>query len=86
MTDKFHTELKDLKKGVSEMARFAFSMLQDSQEAFIKQDADLATTVVDRKDRLRETTVALEETCYQSLPLTSRLQRICGRSSALSRS
>lgn len=69
MTDKFHSELKDLKKGVSDMARFAFSMLQDSQEAFINQDAPLATTVLDRKDQLREMTVALEENCYQLIAL-----------------
>jgi len=69
MTDKFHTELKDLKKGVSGMARYAFSMLQDSQEAFINQDAALAATVLGRKDALREKTVELEETCYQLIAL-----------------
>ncbi|MGP8204106.1 phosphate signaling complex protein PhoU [Methanoregula sp.] len=69
MTDKFHMELKDLKKDVSGMARFAFSMLQDSQEAFINQDAALAATVLNRKDQLRETTVALEENCYQLIAL-----------------
>ncbi|MGD0534889.1 MAG: phosphate signaling complex protein PhoU [Methanoregula sp.] len=75
MTDKFHTELKDLKKGVSEMARFAFSMLQDSQEAFIKQDDSLATTVIDRKDQLREMTVTLEETCYQLIALNQPMAK-----------
>ncbi|MFZ1958504.1 MAG: PhoU domain-containing protein, partial [Methanoregula sp.] len=69
MTDKFHTELKDLKKAVSGMARYAFSMLQDSQEAFINQDAALAATVLTRKDQLREKTVALEENCYQLIAL-----------------
>ena len=68
MTDKFHTELKDLKKGVSEMARFAFSMLQDSQEAFIKQDADLATTVVDRKDRSGKRPLHLKKPATSLLP------------------
>ena len=51
------------------MARFALSMLQDSQDAFISQDATLATTVLDRKEQLREMTVALEETCYQLIAL-----------------
>jgi phosphate transport system protein len=69
MTDKFHTELKDLKKAVSAMARFSFSMLKDSQEAFINQDATLAASVLSRKDQLRETTVALEENCYQLIAL-----------------
>jgi phosphate transport system protein len=51
------------------MARFALSMLQDSQDAFINQDDALATTVLDRKDQLREMTVTLEETCYQLIAL-----------------
>jgi len=51
------------------MARFAFSMLQDSQEAFINQDATLAATVLTRKDQLREKTVTLEENCYQLIAL-----------------
>lgn len=69
MTDRYHTELRDLKKGVSEMARYALSMLQDSQEAFVNQDDALATTVIDRKDQLREMTVTLEESCYQLIAL-----------------
>ncbi|MGB8220103.1 MAG: phosphate signaling complex protein PhoU [Methanoregula sp.] len=69
MTDKFHSELKNLKSGVSEMARFALSMLQDSQDAFINQDDALATSVLDRKDRLREMTGTLEENCYQLIAL-----------------
>ncbi len=51
------------------MARFALSMLQDSQDAFINQDDALATSVLDRKDRLREMTGRLEENCYQLIAL-----------------
>ena len=51
------------------MARFALSMLQDSQDAFINQDDALATSVLDRKDRLREMTGTLEENCYQLIAL-----------------
>lgn len=69
MTDKFHSELKDLKKHVSEMARFALQMLKDSQEAFINQDQSLAAAVLARKDQIREQTVTLEETCYQLIAL-----------------
>ncbi|MDD1703493.1 MAG: phosphate signaling complex protein PhoU [Methanoregula sp.] len=69
MTDKFHSELKDLKTGVSGMARFALKMLGDSMESFINQDEDLAATVLERKDQLREMTVTLEETCYQLIAL-----------------
>ncbi|MGB8308273.1 MAG: phosphate signaling complex protein PhoU [Methanoregula sp.] len=69
MTDKFHTELKDLKKDVTGMSQFALSMLKDSQEAFSNQDSTLAATVINRKDQLREMTVALEENCYQLIAL-----------------
>jgi len=69
MTDRYHTELRDLKKGVSEMARYALSMLRDSQEAFTNQDDALATTVLDKKEQLREMTVTLEENCYQLIAL-----------------
>jgi len=69
MTDKFHSELKDLKKEVTGMARFALSMLKDSQDAFSNQDSTLAATVLSRKDQLREMTVALEENCYQLIAL-----------------
>jgi phosphate transport system protein len=51
------------------MARYALSMLKDSQDAFINQDSPLATTVLDRKDQLREMTVTLEENCYQLIAL-----------------
>lgn len=69
MTDKFHTELKDLKKDVTGMSQFALSMLKDSQEAFSNQDSTLAATVINRKDQLREMTVALEENCYRLIAL-----------------
>jgi phosphate transport system regulatory protein PhoU len=69
MTDKFHSELKELKKGVSDMAWFAFSMLTDSQKAFINQDEALAAAVIARKDQIREQMVTLEETCYQLIAL-----------------
>ncbi|MGA9620985.1 phosphate signaling complex protein PhoU [Methanoregula sp.] len=69
MTDKFHTELKDLKKDVTGMSQFALSMLKDSKEAFSNQDSTLAATVINRKDQLREMTVALEENCYQLIAL-----------------
>jgi phosphate transport system protein len=69
MTDKFHAELKDLKTSVTEMARFAQKMLQDSMEAFINQDEEVANRVLERKDELRERTVTLEESCYQLIAL-----------------
>lgn len=69
MTERYHSELKDLKKRVAEMARFALSMLKDSQEAFINQDAALAGTVLERKEHLREITIKLEDECYQLIAL-----------------
>ncbi|HNX17903.1 MAG TPA: phosphate signaling complex protein PhoU [Methanoregula sp.] len=69
MTDKFHSDLNDLKKDVSEMARFARSMLQDACDAFVNQDMVLATKILERKNHLREMTVTLEENCYRLIAL-----------------
>lgn len=51
------------------MARYALSMLRDARDAFVNQDIVLATKVLERKDRIREMTVRLEENCYQLIAL-----------------
>lgn len=51
------------------MARYALSMLRDARDAFVNQDIILATKVLERKDRIREMTVRLEENCYQLIAL-----------------
>jgi phosphate transport system protein len=75
MTEKFHAELKDLKKDVANMAHFARAMLGDALESFINQNEGQASTVLERKDHLRETGVRLEEHCYQLIALNQPMAK-----------
>jgi phosphate transport system protein len=75
MTDKFHAELEDLKKEVAGMANFALGMLRDALESFINQNEEQASTVVERKEQLRETGVRLEERCYQLIALNQPMAK-----------
>ena len=75
MTDKFHLELKDLKKEVAEMAHFGFAMLRDALEAFVNQNDEQASQVIERKEQLRVTGVRLEEHCYQLIALNQPMAR-----------
>jgi len=65
MAEKFHSELKAVKKETVAMAQFGRAMLRDAVDALIRQDNDLAASVVDRKDHIHEMEVKLEERCYQ---------------------
>ncbi len=65
MAEKFHTELKTTKKETVAMALFGRGMLRDAVDALIRQDKELAATVVAKKDALHEMEVKLEEHCYQ---------------------
>jgi len=69
MAEKFHTELSELRKEAVEMARFGRSMLRDAVDALIRQDEDLAVSVVDRKEEIHKMEVRLEERCYQLIAL-----------------
>jgi phosphate transport system protein len=75
MTDKFHAELEDLKKEVTDMAHFALAMLRDALESFINQNEKQASTVLERKEQLRETGVRLEERCYQLIALNQPMAK-----------
>lgn len=65
MAEKFHTELKNTKKETVAMARYARDMLRAAVDALIRQDRDLALSVVARKEALHAMEVKLEEQCYQ---------------------
>jgi len=65
MAEKFHTELKTTKKETVAMAIFAREMLRTAVDALIRQDKELAASVVGRKEALHEMEVKLEEHCYQ---------------------
>ena len=69
MAEKFHAELENVTKDTVAMARFGRSMLRDAVDALIRQDKDLAETVVARKGEIHTREVALEERCYQLIAL-----------------
>jgi phosphate transport system protein len=69
MAEKFHTELTSLKTDTVAMARFGRSMLRDAIDALIKQDVELAASVVARKGEIHTLEVELEERCYQLIAL-----------------
>ena len=64
MAEKFHTELKTTRKETVTMALFSREMLRSAVDAMIRQDKELAASVVAKKDALREMEVNLEERCY----------------------
>lgn len=75
MAEKFHTELKKVKKDTVAMARFARAMLRDAVDALVRQDRDLAETVVARKAEIHAREVELEERCYQLIALYQPMAR-----------
>jgi phosphate transport system protein len=69
MAEKFHTELENVKKDTVAMAKFGRSMLRDATDALIRQDRELAESVVARKVEIHTREVDLEERCYQLIAL-----------------
>ena len=69
MTDKFHTELKNLKTETLEMAHLGRFMLRTAVDALIRQDIELAESVITRKEDIRQMEVRLEEHCYHLIAL-----------------
>jgi phosphate transport system protein len=69
MAEKFHTDLKTLKKDTLVMSALGRLMLRNAVDALIRQDKELAATVVARKDELHKMEVRLEEHCYQMIAL-----------------
>lgn len=75
MAEKFHTELSELRKEAVEMAHFGRSMLRDAMDALIRQDEDLAVSVVERKEEIHQMEVRLEERCYQLIALNQPMAK-----------
>jgi phosphate transport system protein len=69
MAEKFHTDLKVLKKDTLAMSALGRLMLRNAVDALIRQDKELASTVVARKDELHKMEVRIEEHCYQLIAL-----------------
>jgi len=75
MAEKFHTELKNLKHETVGMANLGRNMLRTSIDALIRQDADLAVSVVRQKDEIRAQDVKIEEQCYQLIALNQPMAK-----------
>jgi len=75
MAEKFHTELAELRKETVGMAHFGRAMLRDAVDALIRQDAELAVSVVDRKEEIHKMEVRLEERCYQLIALNQPMAK-----------
>ena len=75
MSEKFHMELEALKKDTMAMAFFGRSMLKDAVDALIKQDGELAASVVARKGEIHTMEVNLEEQCYRLIALYQPMAR-----------
>jgi len=75
MAEKFHTELKALKKETVAMALFGRTMLRDAVDALVRQDTSLAATVVAKKEQIHIMEVKLEENCYQLIALNQPMAK-----------
>jgi len=69
MAEKFHTELKNLKTETLEMAHLGRFMLRTAVDALIRQDPELAESVIVRKGEIHDLEVRLEEHCYHLIAL-----------------
>ena len=75
MAEKFHTELKNLKAETLEMAHLGRFMLRTAVDALIRQDKELAASVVARKEEIHLMEVRLEEHCYQLIALNQPMAK-----------
>jgi len=75
MAEKFHTELKNLKTETLEMAHLSRFMLRTAVDALIRQDNDLAASVVARKEEIHTMEVRLEEHCYQLIAMNQPMAK-----------
>ena len=75
MAEKFHTELEKLKADTLEMAHLGRFMLRTAVDALIRQDAELAASVVAQKEEIHRMEVLLEDHCYHLIALNQPMAR-----------
>ena len=75
MAEKFHTELEKPKADTLEMAHLGRFMLRTAVDALIRQDAELAASVVAQKEEIHRMEVLLEEHCYHLIALNQPMAR-----------
>jgi phosphate transport system protein len=69
MTDKFHSELQNLKESSLEMAHLGRSMLRSAADALVHHDLQLAESVTSHKDEIQQSEIRQEEHCYHLIAL-----------------
>ena len=69
MAEKFHNEIKTLKRDTMELANLGRNMLRTAVDALIRQDAEMALSVIRQKDDLKKLETKLEEECYKLIAL-----------------
>lgn len=75
MAEKFHVELDKVKNETVMMAKFGRAMLREAVDALIRQDKDLAESVVAKKDAIHEMEVRLEEHCYHLIAMNQPMAK-----------
>jgi phosphate transport system protein len=69
MSEKFHAELKTLRKDTIDLAGFSRNMLCDALKALTDDDIEAAQEVASRKKHIQEAVIDLEERTYQLIAL-----------------
>jgi phosphate transport system protein len=69
MTDKFQSELQDLRQNSLEMAHLGRTMLRSSVDAIIRNNPSLAESVSSRQEEIQRSEIGLEEHCYHLIAL-----------------
>jgi phosphate transport system protein len=69
MAEKFHAELNTLKTETLEMAHLGRFMLRTAVDALIRQDKELAASIIEQKEEIRVKEIRIEEHCYQLIAL-----------------
>jgi phosphate transport system protein len=75
MAEKFHTELKNLKNDTVAMANLGRTMLRMAVDALIRQDREMAASVIAQKEEIHRMEVRIEEHCYQLIALNQPMAK-----------
>jgi phosphate transport system protein len=69
MAEKFRIELQDLRRDSLEMAHLGRTMLRSAVDALIREDPELAESVIARQEEIHLSEIGLEEHCYHLIAL-----------------
>jgi phosphate transport system protein len=75
MAEKFHAELENLRQETLAMAHLGRDMLRSAVDALIRQDPELAESVIVRKEEIHLMEVRLEEHCYHLIALNQPMAK-----------